>query len=65
LAYVERVFRGFNTDLDIRPIRHRIEERVRAHLFLRMISYYISFHMQRTLAPMLFKDDDPEGARHM
>jgi len=62
LAYVERVFRGFNTDLDIRPIRHRSEERVRAHVFLRMLSYYVSFHMQRTLAPMLFKDDDPEGA---
>ena len=62
LAYLERVFRGFNTDLDIRPIRHRTEERVRAHVFLRMLSYYVSFHMQRTLAPMLFKDDDPEGA---
>jgi transposase len=62
LAYVERVFRGFNTDLDIRPIRHRTEERVRTHVFLRMLSYYVSFHMQRTLAPMLFKDDDPEGA---
>jgi hypothetical protein len=65
LAYVERVFRGFNTDLDIRPIRHRIETRVRTHVFLRMLSYYVSFHMQRTLAPMLFKDDDPESAQAM
>jgi hypothetical protein len=62
LAYVERVFRGFNTDLDIRPIRHRSEERVRAHVFLRMLSYYVTFHMERALAPMLFKDDDHEAA---
>jgi hypothetical protein len=40
LAQVERAFRAFNTDLDIRPIRHRTETRVRAHVFLRMISYY-------------------------
>ncbi|WP_298336188.1 transposase, partial [Ferrimicrobium sp.] len=53
LANVERVFRGFNTDLDIRPIRHRTEKRVRTHVFLRMLSYYVSFHMARTLAPML------------
>ena len=46
LAQVERVFRAFNTDLDIRPIRHRTEDRVRAHVFLRMLSYYISWHMQ-------------------
>ncbi|MDA8379357.1 MAG: IS1634 family transposase [Actinomycetota bacterium] len=62
LAMVERVFRGFNTDLDIRPIRHRSEERVRTHVFLRMLSYYVTWHMQRALAPMLFKDDDHEGA---
>lgn len=62
LAYVERVFRGFDTDLDIRPIRHRTEERVRAHVFLRMLSYYVSFHMEKTLAPMLFKDDDHDIA---
>ncbi|MHB8189865.1 MAG: hypothetical protein ACYDHP_05485 [Ferrimicrobium sp.] len=63
LSNVERVFRGFNTDLDILPIRHRSEERVWVHVFLRMLSYYVSFHMARTLAPMLFKDDDPEGAK--
>jgi hypothetical protein len=62
LANVERAFRGFNTDLDIRPIRHRTEERVRAHVFLRMLSYYVSFHMQQRLAPMLFRDDDKEAA---
>jgi Transposase DDE domain len=62
LASVERAFRAFNTDLDIRPIRHRAEERVRAHVFLRMLSYYVTFHMERVLAPMLFRDDDHEAA---
>lgn len=62
LAGVERAFRAFNTDLDIRPIRHRTEERVRAHVFLRMLSYYVTFHMEQALAPMLFKDDDKKAA---
>jgi hypothetical protein len=62
LAHVERAFRAFNTDLDIRPIRHRTENRVRAHVFLRMLSYYISWHMQARLAPMLFRDDDKPAA---
>jgi hypothetical protein len=63
LSHVERAFRAFNTDLDIRPIRHRTETRVRAHLFLRMISYYITWHMQARLAPILFTDDDKQTAR--
>jgi hypothetical protein len=63
LAQVERAFRAFNTDLDIRPIRHRTETRVRAHVFLRMLSYYISWHMQARLAPMLFADDDKPATR--
>jgi hypothetical protein len=63
LAHVERAFRAFNTDLDIGPIRHRTETRVRAHVFLRMISYYITWHMQARLAPMLFTDDDKPAAR--
>ena len=58
LAQVERAFRAFNTDLDIRPIRHCTEDRVRAHVFLRMLSYYITWHMQARLAPVLFTDDD-------
>ena len=63
LAQVERAFRAFNTDLDIRPIRHRTEARVRAHVFLRMLSYYLSWHMQARLAPLLFTDDDKPAAR--
>ena len=62
LAQVERAFRAFNTDLDIRPIRHRTETRVRAHVFLRMLSYYLSWHMQARLAPLLFTDDDKQTA---
>ena len=62
LAQVERAFRAFNTDLDIRPIRHRTEDRVRAHVFLRMLSYYLSWHMQARLAPLLFTDDDKPAA---
>jgi Transposase DDE domain len=63
LAQVERAFRAFNTDLDIRPIRHRTEERVRAHVFLRMLSYYLSWHLQALLAPLLFTDDDRPAAQ--
>ena len=63
LAQVERAFRAFSTDLDIRPIRHRTEDRVRAHVFLRMLSYYISWHMQARLAPLLFTDDDKPAAQ--
>ena len=63
LAQVERAFRAFNTDLDIRPIRHRTEDRVRAHVFLRMLSYYLAWHMQARLAPVLFTDDDKQAAQ--
>ena len=63
LAQVERAFRAFSTGLDIRPIRHRTEDRVRAHVFLRMLSYYLSWHMHAQLAPLLFTDDDKPAAR--
>jgi len=63
LADVERFFRALNTELDVRPIRHRLADRVRAHMFLRMLSYYISWHMKQRLAPILFQDNDkPAGA---
>ncbi len=62
LAQVERAFRAFNTGLDIRPIRHRTQDRVRAHVFLRMLSYYLSWHLQARLAPLLFTDDDKPAA---
>jgi transposase len=49
LENVERVFRGLNTDLLIRPIRHRLAARVRAHVLIRMLAYHVSWHMQQHL----------------
>lgn len=62
LANVERAFRAYNGDLDIRPIRHRKAERVRAHLFLCMLAHYVEWHMLERLTPMLFADDNRAGA---
>jgi hypothetical protein len=59
LAAVERAFRSLKTvDLYVRPIGHRLAERVRAHVFLCMLAYYIEWHMRQALAPLLFDDDD-------
>src|SRR5215831_9608915 len=63
LENVERVFRGLNTDLLIRPIRHRLEDRVKAHVLIRLLAYYVTWHMQQRHAPMLFKDDDPAAGK--
>lgn len=62
LANVERAFRAYNTDLDIRPIRHRKTERVRTHIFLCMLAHYVEWHMAQRLAPILFVDDDKDTA---
>src|SRR6195256_6476541 len=62
LEDVERFFRTLNTELDVRPIRHRLADRVRAHMFLRVLSYYISWHMKQALAPILFVDNDKPAA---
>jgi hypothetical protein len=62
LENVERAFRGSSSELDVRPVRHHLEGRVRAHVFLRMLSYYVAWHMKEALAPLLFKDDDREAA---
>jgi Transposase DDE domain len=59
LARVERAFRSLKTvDLDIRPIYHYVSPRVRAHVFLCMLAYYLEWHMRQALAPMLFDDHD-------
>ncbi len=63
LENVERVFRGLNTDLLIRPIRHRLEDRVRARVLIRLLAYYVTWHMQQKLAPVLFTDHDPAAVR--
>ena len=62
LEDVERFFRTLNSELDVRPIRHRLADRVRAHMFLRMLSYYISWHLKQALAPILFVDNDKPAA---
>src|SRR5208337_2748861 len=63
LSHAERGFRDIKSgDLDVRPIHHRRAHRVRAHVFLCMLAYYVIWHMKRDLAPMLFKDDDPAAA---
>ena len=68
LAQVEQAFRSLKSvDLKVRPIHHRLEQRVRAHVFLCTLAYYVEFHMRQALAPMLFDDHDPpaaEAARH-
>jgi transposase len=59
LAQVERAFRSLKSlDLLIRPIRHRTEERVPAHIFLCLLAYYVEWHLRRVWAPLLFEDED-------
>jgi transposase len=63
LAQVERAFRCIKTvDLQIRPIHHWLADRVRAHVCLCMLAYYIEWHMRQRLAPMLYDDTDKEVA---
>jgi transposase len=64
LSQVERVFRCMKgIDLLVRPIRHRTEDRVPAHIFLCMLAYYVEWHMRKALAPILFEDDQLESER--
>ncbi len=63
LAGVERAFRNAKGDLRIRPVHVYSADRVRAHVFLCMLALHVEWHMRRRLAPMLFEDDDREGAR--
>jgi transposase len=63
LARVERAFRCIKTvDLQVRPVRHWLADRVRAHVFLCMLAYYLEWHMRQRLAPMLFDDTDKQAA---
>lgn len=63
LSAVERAFRTMKTvNLRIRPIHHRLEKRVRAHVFLCMLSYYVEWHMRQALAELLFTDPEPGTA---
>ena len=62
LCEVERAFRSLKTvDLKIRPIHHRLEDRVRAHIFLCMLAYYVEWHMREAWRELLFADEDLEA----
>jgi transposase len=63
LSRVEKAFRCLKgIDLKVRPIYHRLPNRVRAHVLLCMLGYYVEWHMRHALAPLLFEDDDPAEA---
>jgi transposase len=63
LATVERAFRSIKTvDLEVRPIHHRRAQRVRAHVLLCMLAYYLEWHMRQVLKPILFDDHDRAAA---
>jgi transposase len=63
LSQVERAFRCIKTvDLHVRPVHHWLADRVRAHVFLCMLAYYLEWHMRRKLAPLLFDDTDKDAA---
>ena len=64
LSQVERAFRTLKgIDLRVRPIRHRTEEHVRAHVLLCLLAYYVEWHMRRALAPLLFDDEELAAER--
>ena len=65
LAEIERGFRTLKgIDLSVRPIRHRLEDRVKAHILLSMLAYYVQWHMIQKWAPLTFKDEaDADAAR--
>jgi transposase len=59
LSQVERAFRSLKTmDLKVRPIHHHLEGRVRSHIFLCMLAYYVEWHMRQAWAPLMFSDED-------
>lgn len=64
LAVVERAFRSLKSvDLNVRPIFHRTPDRVRAHILIAMLAYYVEWHMRQALAPLLFDDEQRDGRR--
>jgi transposase len=66
LSGVERAFRSLKgVDLKVRPIHHRLEDRVRAHVLLCMLAYYVEWHMRDRLAPLLFEDAQPAAGEAM
>jgi hypothetical protein len=62
LTHVERAFRSLKTiDIEVRPIRHRLEDRVRAHIFLCMLAHYVVWHMIESWRALLFCDEDQQA----
>jgi transposase len=59
LKEVERAFGTLKGPLELRPIHHRLEDRVKAHVFLCMLAYYLAWHLRRALKPLLFDDEHP------
>jgi hypothetical protein len=60
LKYVERDFRSIKSDdLDLRPVFHRLEERVRGHVLICMLACYLTWHLRRAWAPLTFTDENP------
>jgi hypothetical protein len=59
LKEVERAFRTLKGPLELRPIHHRLEDRVRAHVFLCMLAYYLTWHLRQAWKPLLFDDEQP------
>ena len=59
LKMAERAFRTMKDQIEIRPIHHHLEDRVRAHAFLCMLAYYVAFELHLRLAPLLFTDETP------
>ncbi|HZE29435.1 MAG TPA: IS1634 family transposase [Gaiellaceae bacterium] len=60
LAHAEQAFRAMKSpELEIRPLHHRLEDRVRAHVFICMLAYAVRFELEQRLAPLLFKDNSP------
>jgi transposase len=59
LKEVERAFRTIKGPLELRPIHHRLEDRVKAHVFLCMLAYHLAWHLRQALKPLLFDDEHP------
>lgn len=66
LAQVERAFRSLKSvDLKVRPIYHRLADRVRAHVLLCMLAAYVEWHMKQSMTPLLFTDEEPEAGESL
>jgi len=64
LSTVERAFRSMKTiDLKVRPIHHHLADRVRSHIFLCMLAYYVEWHMREAWRPLLFADEDQDAKK--